>query len=268
MTTEDSTPLVAVVIPAFNEENYIADTLRAIRDQWFDSVLHRKVLHGFWIVVVDNNSTDRTADIVEAVAAEPSSVEIELITETEAGSGCAADAGFRHAISRGAVYVARTDADTMPAQDWLANLLVPLVNGKRLVGGRVRAKPGYGVNTLAFNAIGRLWRVGHLETWWRTRKRPDEERRSFAVVGNNMATDADIYLECGGFPRTRMSVVDDDMVFQRRVRALTGASGIALRKEAIAYTSLRRLKAFGVRDFVSWGRSEDRAGQKRDADVR
>ncbi|AZG47375.1 glycosyltransferase [Gordonia insulae] len=263
----ESTPAVAVVVPAFNEENYIGATLDALREQEFDDVVHREVLCGFRVIVVDNNSTDRTAEIVRTVGAR-SPVPIEVIDETEAGTGCAADTGFRHAIDAGAVYVARTDADTVPASDWLANLLVPLLAGKRLVGGRVRARTEQGASARVFNAAGHLWRLGHAAEWWRTRHEPDELRRSFAVVGNNLAIDAEMYEQCGGFPRTAIGEADEDQVLQQRVRAIAGARAITLRKQAIVHTSLRRLEAYGTTGFVNWYRSDDRSALGRQADVR
>ncbi|ROZ98060.1 glycosyltransferase family 2 protein [Gordonia sp. OPL2] len=265
--TSSGTPAVAVVIPAFDEATYIADTLAALQAQTFDDVVHRRVLHGFRIIVVDNNSTDGTADVVRRVASS-SSVPIEVISETEPGTGCAADTGFRHAIATGAIYIARTDADTLPAPDWLSNVVAPLLDGKRLVGGRVRARSEQGTSAAMFNAVGHLWRVGHAVEWWRTRSQPDELRRSFAVVGNNLAVDAEMYERCGGFPRTSIGDVDEDQVLQQRVRAVAGARGIALRKQAVVYTSLRRLEAYGTKGFVEWYRSDDRSTIDRDADVR
>lgn len=266
-TDEANASAVAVVVPAFNEETDIAESLAALRAQRFDTVLQRRILHGFRIVVVDNNSTDRTAEIVRAAAAEPG-VPIDLIAETEPGTGCAVDTGFRHAIATGATFIARTDADTVPAPDWLATLIEPLMHGKRLVGGRVRARADGSRDAVLFNAVGHLWRIGHVVSWWRTRREPEEKRRSFAVVGNNMAIDAEMYEQSGGFPRTSIAEADEDAVLQGRVRAITGAAGIALCKNAIVQTSLRRLHEYGTRDFVAWYRSDDRTGLGHDTDVR
>ncbi len=261
------TPAVAVVVPAFDETAYIAETLAALQVQMFGDVVHREVLHGFRIIVVDNNSTDETPDIVRRTAAS-SSVPIELITETEPGTGCAADTGFRHAIATGAIYIARTDADTLPAADWLSNLLVPLLEGKRLVGGRVRARSEQGTSAAVFNAVGRLWRIGHAVEWWRTRSQPDALRRSFAVCGGNMAIDAEMYALSGGFPRVGIGEAHDDEVLHQRVRAVAGGKAIALRQEAVVFTSLRRLSNYGTRDYLTWYRSDDRSTIDRDADIR
>ena len=52
---------VGIVIAALNAEPYIGETLQSIRDQTFED---------WQCVVVDDGSTDRTAEIVQAVAAD------------------------------------------------------------------------------------------------------------------------------------------------------------------------------------------------------
>ena len=42
-------------------------------------------------------------------------------------------------------------------------------------------------------------------------------------------------------------------------RGPAGGRGIALRKQAVVRTSLRRLEAYGTKDFVEWYRSDDRS---------
>jgi glycosyltransferase involved in cell wall biosynthesis len=265
--TSDQSP-VAVIVAAFNEEKYILDTLRALDAQRFDSVLQRRIFDGFRVIVVDNNSTDRTADIVREHIASGPRFPVELIAEKEKGTGFAVDTATRYAIATGAVFIARTDADTLPESDWLAEILRPLYAGKRLVGGRLRARTDEGVVNTVFNVIGNAWRLGHAVEWYRTRKEPDANRRSFAVCGPSMAFDAEIYERSGGFPRAAIDDIDDDLTFERRVRAVTGADGIALAPKAVVRISLRRLHYFGVRDFVAWYGEKNRDTTGKTVDIR
>lgn len=265
--TSDQSP-VAVIVAAFNEERYILDTLRALDAQQFDSVLDRRVLDGFRVVVVDNNSTDATADIVRRHIESGPRFPVELISEKEKGCGFAVDTATRYAIATGAVFIARTDADTLPEPDWLDQLLRPLFHGKRLVGGRLRARTDEGAVNTVFNLIGNGWRLGHLLEWYRTRKEPDQNRRSFAICGPNMAFDAEIYDRSGGFPRASMDDTDEDLVFHRRVRALVGADAIALAQKAVVRISLRRLHEVGIRDFVAWYGEKERDTTGKKVDIR
>ncbi|GAA2056957.1 glycosyltransferase [Williamsia deligens] len=265
--TSDQSP-VAVIVAAFNEEKYILDTLRAIDAQRFDTVLARRVFDGFRVIVVDNNSTDRTAEIVRAHIASGPRFPVELISETEKGCGFAVDTATRYAIATGAKFIARTDADSLPEPAWLSEILRPLYDGKRLVGGRLRAREDEGAVNVVFNIIGNGWRLGHLLEWYKTRKEPDAHRRSFAICGPNMAFDADIYERSGGFPRASMDDTDEDLVFHRRVRALIGADGIALAQKAVVRISLRRLHEVGLRDFVAWYGEKERDTTGKKVDIR
>ena len=144
---------MAVIVPMYNEKHLVLDTLRALENQRFDQPVHRDVLGGFRVILVDNNSTDDTAAIVSDYISAGTEVPFEMITELEKGTGSAADAGARRAIELGATCIARTDADTLPAPDWLASIIAPLLSGRRLVGGRVRAITGPDGIALAPNAI-------------------------------------------------------------------------------------------------------------------
>jgi len=90
---------VAVVVPCYNEAATIA---KVVAD-------FRRALPGARIIVVDNSSSDDTADQAEAAGA-------HVISESRRGKGFALLHGFRAA--RGARYVVMVDGDdTYPADD-------------------------------------------------------------------------------------------------------------------------------------------------------
>lgn len=62
---EASTPAISVVIPAFNEEELIAQVIRSVRQ----SFAKQCPAPSYEIVVCDNNSSDRTAEIAAAQGA-------------------------------------------------------------------------------------------------------------------------------------------------------------------------------------------------------
>ncbi|MBW0124044.1 glycosyltransferase family A protein, partial [Pseudonocardia oceani] len=97
-----------VVVPAFDEAAGIGATLDALAAQQD---------RDFRLVVVDNASTDGTADVVRAHP-----LPVEVVVEPQRGTGAAADTGMRWAIAAGATHLARTDADCLPAPDWTARV--------------------------------------------------------------------------------------------------------------------------------------------------
>jgi cellulose synthase/poly-beta-1,6-N-acetylglucosamine synthase-like glycosyltransferase len=104
-----------VVVPAHNEEDTIGDCVHALLTQ---------TVPPLEILVVDNRSTDRTKERVQAIAVEYPDANIRLLKQDEAiGLIPTRNAGFEAA--RGAV-LARIDADTIVDPDWIANIQVAM----------------------------------------------------------------------------------------------------------------------------------------------
>lgn len=99
-----SSPTLSVVVPAYNEERYIGPCLANLLEQQDDI---RE------IIVVDNNSTDTTAQIVDAIAATHPIV--RRITESRPGVAFARNAGFDAVTSD---IIGRIDADTRVRPGW------------------------------------------------------------------------------------------------------------------------------------------------------
>src|SRR5438876_1037764 len=95
---------VSVVVPAYNEEDYIAECLQSLVNQ---------VEKPEQIIVVDNNSTDKTAKIVKQFP------EVILLRENRKGTIFARNTGFNAATSD---IIARTDADTEVPKDWIKKI--------------------------------------------------------------------------------------------------------------------------------------------------
>lgn len=107
---QQSGPPVSAVIAAYNEEKVIAKTLTSIlRSRYRDLVE---------VIVVDDGSTDRTAEVVNAMGGRDG--RIRLIRQANAGKATALNRGFRHA--RGDVVVT-LDADTIFTPDTVTNLV-------------------------------------------------------------------------------------------------------------------------------------------------
>ena len=95
-------PLISVVVAAYNEEEYLPRCLTAVTSQNFPK-------EEYEIVVVDNNSTDKTAEIAKSFGA-------RVIREEKQGNTYAISRGMNEA--KGEI-IANTDADTVVAPDWL-----------------------------------------------------------------------------------------------------------------------------------------------------
>lgn len=98
-----SNKTVSVVIPAYNEEGVIGSCLAALLDQ---------TDRPDEIIVVDNNSSDSTTELARRYGA-------RVIQESKQGIANARNAGFNAARSD---LIARIDADTIVAPDWISRL--------------------------------------------------------------------------------------------------------------------------------------------------
>lgn len=120
-----SHPSVSVVIPVYNGASTIGDTLTALQSQ-------AAVPGDVEIIVVDNASTDNTADIVSAFP-------VRLLHESTRGPAAARNCGL-HASE--ADIIAHLDADTLPSRRWLASIIAPLRTPETmLVAGKTLSFP-------------------------------------------------------------------------------------------------------------------------------
>lgn len=95
---------VSIVIPAYNEERYLAACLQAIEQQ---------TIAPFEVIVVDNNSSDATADVARQFSF------VTVIHEPKQGVMHARNAGFDAA--KGDV-IGRIDVDTILSPTWVATV--------------------------------------------------------------------------------------------------------------------------------------------------
>lgn len=88
-------PTASAILPAYNEERWIADAIDSVLDQTFED---------FELVVVDDGSTDRTPEIVH----EYDDPRIDFYRQENAGSAAARNTAMEHSSGE---YIAIIDAD-------------------------------------------------------------------------------------------------------------------------------------------------------------
>lgn len=161
-----SVPVISVVIPAYNEEGSIHACLTALTNQ--------RINAPYEIIVVNNNSTDRTVKIAKQFP-------VIVVQEKNKGYGEAARTGVRRAK---ASIVAMTDADTIVNPLWLSRIVSAFQKNPSTValGGPFEYHDG----SLAFRKTIRL------------ANRIYPKLLSPALCGMNMAFRIDAYTAVGG----------------------------------------------------------------------
>jgi glycosyltransferase involved in cell wall biosynthesis len=108
-------PRVSIVIPAYNMERFIQETLYTVESQTYQN----------WeLLVVDDCSQDRTAEIVQAFAAAHPDRRVRLLHhEQNKGLAGTRNTGVRHAHGE---YIALLDADDLWSETFLETMLATL----------------------------------------------------------------------------------------------------------------------------------------------
>ena len=107
-------PSISVVIPAFNEEKFLAKTLKTVLNQNYQD---------FELIVVDNNSTDKTSKVAQSFGA-------RVIFEPRQGVAFARQKGFSEAKAE---IIASTDADAILPPDWLSKICRAFEKDQKIV---------------------------------------------------------------------------------------------------------------------------------------
>lgn len=167
--------MVSIVIPAYNEEAYIRACLK--------SLVQQTTKHPFEVIVVDNGSTDGTAQIAkEFLGVLP----LRLITEKRKGRGAARHTGYMQ--TRGDIILS-TDADVSVPPDWIETMIKPFAvpNVVGVTGTCYITDRSWLANTI-FNLIQPTAMWFHRAVFG-----------SFWVLGSNGAVRKTAYLASGGF---------------------------------------------------------------------
>ncbi len=121
---------ISVIVPVYNNEDHVEACIQGLLSQQYSDGAYEFIL-------VDNNSTDRSAEIVKRYPG------IRLLSQPKQGSYAARNLGL--SVARGQI-IAFTDSDCAPRADWLqqiANTMrnseVGIVLGRREFQGRTRA---------------------------------------------------------------------------------------------------------------------------------
>lgn len=110
--------MLSVVIPAYNEEKYIAACL--------DSLVKQKTKKKFEVIIADNNSSDKTVDVAKKYC---NKLNLRIVIETKKGRAPARRAGF--AAAKGEIILS-TDADSVVPENWVTYLTDALTSSEAI----------------------------------------------------------------------------------------------------------------------------------------
>ena len=211
---------ISVIVPAFNEEKLIADSLGSVQASL---VAFARLGWETELIVCDNNSTDRTAELARAVGA---TVVFEPVNQI----GRARNRGAEAATGDWLVFI---DADSYPSAGLFGEVAAAIQTGRCLAGGCLVRLEGWRFPT---HLVVRLWNgISRLTHW---------------AAGSFIFCDASAFQRVGGFNRDLF--VSEEIDLSKRLKKLareTGKEMVILRRHPLM-TSDRKLRLYSVPEIL------------------
>ncbi|HRZ85761.1 MAG TPA: glycosyltransferase [Candidatus Paceibacterota bacterium] len=133
---------LSIIIPAHDEEKRIGPTLEAY-NKFFDGIeeidkiiKHEKNGFNYEIIVVVNNSIDKTLEIVEKLSKKQKGKKIKVLNFVEGGKGFAIIEGFKEAIKHKSKLIGFVDADMATGPDAFYDLVRNINNNDGIIASR------------------------------------------------------------------------------------------------------------------------------------
>lgn len=214
-------PLISVVIPAYNEADWLPKSLTALRKQ--------VAAPNFELIVVDNASTDTTSEVAKKFGA-------RLISEPRRGVAQARETGFRAAQGE---IIATTDADTLVPPNWLARISDYFETHPEVIAIGGPVKYDFSDPNLQ-KAVNRVIPILH-----ELDRRFHDGQPHF--VGANFAVRRDAFWRVGGF-RTDLKIGEDIDLAHR----LKNYGRLEFLSDLVVTTSDRRFRMQGPQAMITY----------------
>ena len=157
MTTTEQEILLSIIIPAYNVEEYIGDTLESICKNKLDRLE---------IVVIDDGSTDNTRHTVKECLERLNPPHYRIIGQDNKGVSAARNIGIDNAMGR---YLIFCDGDDLCYPNLVESITASTNQGKNLIvwgfditqnGNRTIGQGNYGVNTIPEKEVFKAFLMG------------------------------------------------------------------------------------------------------------
>jgi glycosyltransferase involved in cell wall biosynthesis len=205
---------ISIIIPAYNEENYIRDCLEAVQ---------KNAGGVFEVIVVDNASTDKTAEIAKSFPF------IRVVDQPQKGLLWARQKGFEEAKGELLAYI---DCDCHIGPNWLVEIAKEFGKDPKLVS--LSGPYRYYDLPPVYNFFANL-------SWWLSA--PFTYRIvGYMVLGGNFVVKKEIVEKIGGF-NTNISFYGEDTDLARR---LSPYGKVKFKMNFFVRTSGRRLLQEGL----------------------
>jgi glycosyltransferase involved in cell wall biosynthesis len=211
-----------LIVPAFNEERLIGETLRAIHSALSPFARRNWETE---LIVCDNNSTDRTAEFARTAGAK---VVFEPINQIARARNCGAAAASGDWL----IFI---DADSRPSGELLEDVAAEIVRGRCIAGGSTVKLEG---NYPKANLIAGMWnRVSRALRW---------------VAGSFILCEAKAFREVGGFSHELFASEEIDLSKRLKKLARVREKRVVILHRHPLITSARKIHLYTPREHAAF----------------
>ena len=211
---------ISIIVPAFNEERLLGESLGQIKSA---SAAFTRIGWEVELIVCDNNSTDRTAEIARASGA-------IVVFEPVNQIARARNSGASAATGDWLVFV---DADSHPGAELFSDVAERILSGKCLAGGAtIRLDENYfvaGMITCVWNCVSRSFKL---------------------LAGSFIFCEAAAFRKTGGFSNELFA--GEELELSQRLKKLARGQGrriVVLHRHPLV-TSARKMKLYTAREHL------------------
>lgn len=195
---------ISIVVAVRNEEKHIGNCVKALVNQSYPENFYE-------IIIVDDRSTDRTAEIVRELSQQNSLIKLIQIKEKNKGI-----APKKHALGTGikaakGEIILTTDADCVPAFDWIKTMVSYFEPDVGLVAGFSPLEEPEKQSVVSKLFILDSISLAALSASSFARGRP------LTVSGRNLAYRKKVFEQVNGFQKIKHHISGDDDLFLHQV---------------------------------------------------
>ena len=212
--------LISIIVPAFNEEAILPASLASIASA---AAAFEAAGFGWELIVSDNNSTDRTAEIARLAGA-------RVVFEPVNQIARARNAGAAVARGQWLVFV---DADSHPSPGLFADVAAEISGGRSLAGGSTVAVD---LEHTGARFVIRSWNLTSRLMRW--------------AAGSFIFCETAAFQEVGGFSLRFYAAEEIDLFRRLKRLARTRGRTIRILSHHPIHTSARKAHLYSPREFL------------------
>ena len=182
---------VSIVLPAYNEEKYIENTLFSLLKS------EQQTSINYEVILVDNNSADKT---VERALKFKKGMDLKIITETKQGRGAARARGFEEA--KGEIILS-ADSDTIFYKGWIETLANSIKGEVVAVSTSCKVVDASAFTNTIFSFLLPIFMVSYRIFFGH-----------FWLSGFSFGVLKSVYIKSGGFDTSLQAQEDTDLSFR------------------------------------------------------